>query len=479
MRGQLTRLFTLALLVVSSGLRAEDGSFDSKGVKINFRIQGQGEPVVLIHGFTGSLESWNALAGELAKTHYVVSLDCRGHGKSGKPHDASLYGAEMAEDVVRLMDHLRIPKAHVIGYSMGAMITGKLLASHPDRFWSATLGGAAGVRAEDDPIRLSIPTAESLERGEGIRPILVYLNPPGRPAPTDEQIKQINQFLIANNDPIALAAVMRGFSGLAVTEAQMKKNRVPTLAIVGTADPLISGIKSWDGKMGKLTRIVEIEGADHGTASGRPEFKSQFFQFLSSNAQKAKISDKPVVLFDGKSFKGWEGDTDKTFRIENGAIVGGSLTETVPNNTFICTKRTYGNFVLRLKFKLVGTGFVNAGVQIRSRRLSDPAFEMSGYQADLGEGYWGALYDESRRNKVLTKPDDATMKKALKPGEWNEYEIRCEGPRIRLFLNGTQTVDYTETDPAIPQQGIIGLQIHGGGKSEATYKDIKIIELPR
>jgi hypothetical protein len=259
----------------------------------------------------------------------------------------------------------------------------------------------------------------------------------------------------------------------------MKANKVPTLAIIGTADPLISIVKSWVGKMGGLKPIVELDGADHGTAPQRPEYSARFLEFLTSNAQSRSIAGKAESLFDGKSFKGWEGDTTKTFRVEKDAIVGGSLMDTVPTNMFLATTRTFDNFVLRLKFKLVGTGFVNAGVQVRSRRLAEPAYEMSGYQADLGDGYWGALYDESRRNKVLVKPDDETMKKALKPGEWNDYEIRCEGPRVRLSINGIQTVDYTETDPSIPQQGLIALQIHGGGKAEASYKDITIEELPR
>jgi Predicted hydrolases or acyltransferases (alpha/beta hydrolase superfamily) len=124
MRSLAGRLIVL-LLLLSVTANAEDGTFDSKGVKIHFRILGQGEPVFLIHGFTGTLESWNKLASDLARTHFVVSLDCRGHGKSDKPHDPKAYGTEMVEDVVRLMDNLRIPKAHVIGYSMGAMITGK------------------------------------------------------------------------------------------------------------------------------------------------------------------------------------------------------------------------------------------------------------------------------------------------------------------------------------------------------------------
>ena len=97
---------------------------------------------------------------------------------------------------------------------------------------------------------------------------------------------------------------------------------------------------------------------------------------------------------------------------------------------------------------------------------------MVGYQADLGEGYYGSLYDESRRNKVLVAANKDKLAAVLKIGEWNDYRIRCEGPRIQLWINGLQTVDYTETDSSIPQSGKIGLQVHGGGKAEAWYKDL-------
>jgi hypothetical protein len=188
--------------------------------------------------------------------------------------------------------------------------------------------------------------------------------------------------------------------------------------------------------------------------------------------------DKAVVLFDGKTFAGWEGDTAKTWRIQDGAIVGGSLTERVPRNEFLCTTRSFGNFVLRLKFKLVGSdGFINAGVQFRSQRATKPAHEMIGYQADMGAKFWGALYDETRRNKILAEPDPTAVATLIKLEDWNEYEIRAEGPRIRLAINGKQTVDYTEPDATIPQSGLIGLQIHGGGKAEVHYKDLTIEEL--
>ncbi|HMG89978.1 MAG TPA: DUF1080 domain-containing protein [Chryseolinea sp.] len=200
--------------------------------------------------------------------------------------------------------------------------------------------------------------------------------------------------------------------------------------------------------------------------------------FLSVTSFKTIYPQKAIRLFDGRSFRGWEGDTVKTWRIENGAIVGGSLKETVPHNNFLCTKRSYSNFILRLKFKLIAnSGFVNAGVQFRSQRLQDPAHEMIGYQADIGPKYWGSLYDESRRNKTLVMPDSVTMGRLVKTNDWNDFEIRCDNRHIKIVLNGEQTVDYTESDQSLPQSGLIGLQIHGGGKAEIYYKDLVLTEL--
>ena len=189
---------------------------------------------------------------------------------------------------------------------------------------------------------------------------------------------------------------------------------------------------------------------------------------------RADESQKAVALFDGKTFAGWEGNLD-VLRIENGAIVGGSLEKPVERNEFLCTKREYADFELRLKFKVIGKG-ANAGVQIRSRRIPDH-HEMIGYQADLGGGWWGCLYDESRRKRVLARPDAEQLAKVLKRDDWNDYVIRCEGKRVRLWINGYQTVDYTEPDEKIEQWGLIGLQIHGGPPSEAWYKEITIREL--
>lgn len=217
-------------------------------------------------------------------------------------------------------------------------------------------------------------------------------------------------------------------------------------------------------------RFLKQMGALAGVAVSAPYIASSF----AVGAEGGQSAAKAVSLFDGKTFDGWEGPTD-VFRIEDGAIVGGTLKARVPRNEFMSTKKEYRDFELRVEFKVLGAD-PNAGIQIRSRRIPNNN-EMIGYQADVGQTYWGCLYDESRRNKVLARPNEAELKKVLKPRDWNQYVIRCQGKRIQLWMNGYQTVDYTEKDDRIEQSGVIGVQIHGGGPSEAWYRNITIKEL--
>ncbi len=188
---------------------------------------------------------------------------------------------------------------------------------------------------------------------------------------------------------------------------------------------------------------------------------------------------EPTPIFDGRTLTGWEGDTATTWRVVDGCIEAGSLERNQPRNEFLAWREELANFDLTLRWKVEGTkGFVNGGVQLRSRRVPSH-HEMVGYQADLGAGYDGGLYDESRRNRFLAQPDAATKAQALKPaGEWNTYRIRAEGPRIRIWLNGVQTVDYVETDPSIPLSGQVAVQIHGNAFAVVRYKDIVLEKLP-
>lgn len=181
-----------------------------------------------------------------------------------------------------------------------------------------------------------------------------------------------------------------------------------------------------------------------------------------------------VSLFDGETLRGWEGNPD-FFRVEQGAIVGGRGAEPIPRNEFLCRAEETGDFELLTQFRL--DPGVNSGVQIRSRRIPG-SHETIGYQADLGDGYWGALYDESRRNRVLAEPTPAQVEAALRRGEWNQYRIVAQGPRVRLFINGSPMIDYTEPDPGVEQRGQICLQIHSGPPGEVRFRDVRIRELP-
>ena len=188
----------------------------------------------------------------------------------------------------------------------------------------------------------------------------------------------------------------------------------------------------------------------------------------------AGAAEKP--LFDGKTLAGWEGNTNN-WRVENGALVAGQLDRKQAHNEFLATTKDFGDFDLKLEYKVEGTNaFVNGGVQFWSQRVPNN-FELCGYQADLGANTDGNLYDESRRRKNLVAADKAVRQQALKPGDWNTYRIRAEGAHIQLWLNGVKTADYTETDAKIPRFGKFAVQIHGGAFTKVHYRNLVIEEL--
>lgn len=180
-------------------------------------------------------------------------------------------------------------------------------------------------------------------------------------------------------------------------------------------------------------------------------------------------------LFDGRSLTGWEGK-EEWFRVEDQAIVAGTLDKPIPHNQFLCTTRDYGDFELRLQVKARGAG-ANGGIQFRSRRVT-PGDEVSGYQADIGgvtdRLVWGGLYDESRRNRFLAEGDAERLATIVKPEEWNDYVIRCVGPKVELFINGERTVAFTEPEDSIPRAGLIGVQVHSGPPCEIWYRRLRI-----
>jgi hypothetical protein len=199
---------------------------------------------------------------------------------------------------------------------------------------------------------------------------------------------------------------------------------------------------------------------------------------LPASAIRAESLPQPTRLFDGRSFAGWNGDTERVWRIEAGAIVAGHPERPAERNEFLATDCEFEDFELRYEFRIDGVEKPNAGVQFRSQRAPDH-HEVVGYQADIGPGITGALYDESRRRKYLMTPAEPVEREAVSKSRdgWNTCLVRCEGPRIRIAVNGVETVDFEEPDPAVSRRGVIALQIHGNMVGTIRYRNITITEV--
>jgi pimeloyl-ACP methyl ester carboxylesterase len=273
------RLLLLVLLSCLAGSAAgEERFFDSGGVRIRYVERGAGAPIVLVHGFTGTVErTWinTGILPELAREHRVIALDLRGHGHSGKPHDPAAYEA-IGTDVIALLDHLQIARAHAVGYSLGGIIVIKLLTTHPERFASAVLGGAAYRRARSaEADRAADAAAREIEAGI-YRALIVSTAPTDEPPPGEEAIRARSREIAASADVQAHAALMRARRALLVSDAEVAALRVPALAVVGSADPALPRVLA----MRKRWPALEVEvvpGAAHPTVHERglprrPEF---------------------------------------------------------------------------------------------------------------------------------------------------------------------------------------------------------------
>jgi pimeloyl-ACP methyl ester carboxylesterase len=259
-------------------------------VTIRFIEAGRGEPVVLVHGYNFDTEQQWVEPGvfdALTARYRVIGFDARGHGKSGKPRERGLYGLEMARDVTRLLDHLGIGRAHIVGYSMGGHIVAKLLTMHPERFLTATLGGGAGRRnwTEEDQRRVEIEAAE-MEQGL-LRTQLLRLWPKDRLPPSEDEIRRRSAKSLAGKDVLALAAIRRSNADQVVTDTELAAVTVPTLALVGTEDPYRADVGKLKKAMPQLT-LVTVPDASHGSAPGKPEFVQALLAFLAAYPAAAR-----------------------------------------------------------------------------------------------------------------------------------------------------------------------------------------------
>lgn len=256
-----TAAFRLACIVALTGVRGADGAdrqtqkFDSKGVEIQYVTAGSGEPVLLLHGLHASAKlNWIApgIFDALAKKHFVIAPDLRGHGGSGKPDGEGDYGRKMVEDVARLLDDPplaeKLPsgkKVHVVGYSMGGLIALRLAADHPERIASLAVCGMGWLK---EGSRMQTFWENRPDRGIGSTP----------------------------------SACVRGFAEFALTEAELKAIKVPTTVVVGVRDvlvrrfyvqPLAAERPDWP--------LVEIEGAGHLQCVVKPAFKEALEAWLT------------------------------------------------------------------------------------------------------------------------------------------------------------------------------------------------------
>ena len=266
---------------------SRDKSFDSDGVRIHYTDQGEGEPLILIHGFAMSQDRWEKagiIDAFVDRGYRVLAIDARGHGQSDKPHDPAAYGEQIPLDVVRLIEHLDLEQAYVAGHSMGAIVTNKVRELAPEKVRAAVLGGAGWQKKGDTvlPGITALELAEALEETGDFKWMLREFTKDQQPPATEEEIDGHNERMMHGNDPLALAAVLRGWDGLAVTEQNLRANEVATLAVAGADDPLKEKIDDLDGVMSNL-EIVVIPNADHFQSLTDPAFVEHVDAFLGKH----------------------------------------------------------------------------------------------------------------------------------------------------------------------------------------------------
>lgn len=296
--------------MASAPAQSTDDTFDSNGIEIRYVTQGKGEAIVAIHGWMGDSSMWGRdLRGETKLTGMpgfrAIAIDCRGHGQSGKPHGVEKYGVELARDVLRLLDHLQIEKAHLIGYSSGAFVVGKVAAMAPQRVLSLLYGGQAPLlraleptAAEPKDAKKSDAEAKAseveifakmVEEGRDLGDYLLAITPPDRPQLTPAQAKVLAKMMYGGKDLKAFVAAGRSFGELAVAVDELKKCKAPTLFLHGSEEsaPVKAAVAAARERLGDAGRLHGelrlVEGGDHISTLAKPEFGLAVKEFLNKH----------------------------------------------------------------------------------------------------------------------------------------------------------------------------------------------------
>lgn len=286
-------IFFPAIILTGAGItyhlltqRTVGNYFDSKGILIHYTDEGQGEPVILLHGFAVNADlNWRRpkITQMLAEQYRVIAMDLRGHGLSGKPHAKEQYGAEVYEDVIRLMDHLNIERAHVMGYSLGGFTALKLASVHPERLITA-MPLASGWENPDRSLFFQTmdKLVAALKAGRSIGPLGEAFGRERRPTWIHKTwVKLMTGYF---NDKEALIPLMESVEALALTEAEVKTITLPMLTVVGSRDILRAGAEAL-AETAPNHSLVVVEGADHVRAIYREETREAILRFLRTHRE--------------------------------------------------------------------------------------------------------------------------------------------------------------------------------------------------
>ena len=237
---------------------ATDQFLDGDGARLRYRVLGAGEPVVLLHGLGSTLDAWQPVADSLAATHRVILLDQRGHGGSSRHEQPAEYGAALGEDVVRLLDHLGVRRAHLVGHSLGAIVASSVAVRHPDRVATVSLVAPPFYEDSATAERALAPFAGQVERGEGMRGFLAHFAPELPDSLADRFAAEMGE----STDRATFRGVFRSFGAISVGRAGVSASRVPALVVAGGRDMLLAQDRAlagwWPG-----SRFVEVPEADH------------------------------------------------------------------------------------------------------------------------------------------------------------------------------------------------------------------------
>jgi len=262
--------------------RPTGDAFESEGCMLHYTMQGSGEAVVLLHGFAmnGDL-NWrrNRVISTLSEHFQVIVPDLRGHGLSCKPHESGAYGINMAEDIIRLMDHVGIDRAHVAGYSLGGHITLKLAVEYPERLRTATIIAAGWDKNPQGDGPLQAATLVELLRTDN--PFKALREHAG----SSFQTSLISLLLRLGRDEDAMAGVLEGAGGLTVTEEELHGLSLPMHVIIGTRDPLYDYAQALRAEVSHVAWTV-LDGAGHVDTPMRRRMLTALETFLLEQRQE-------------------------------------------------------------------------------------------------------------------------------------------------------------------------------------------------